>query len=140
MDIYVCKKEGDNWSQPQNLGQEVNSAGSEVFPYIRKDGMLFFSSDGHSGFGGLDVFMATKIDDKYSAIKNFGSPLNSSTDDFGIVFSDDNTTGYFSSDRTSGKGADDIYSFIVLFVIEIWSHHLKAQCEWVRLMRIPQVF
>ncbi|OFY82681.1 MAG: hypothetical protein A3F72_02375 [Bacteroidetes bacterium RIFCSPLOWO2_12_FULL_35_15] len=114
MDIYFCKKEGDNWAQPQNLGSNVNTAGSEVFPYIRKDGMLFFSSDGHSGFGGLDVFSATKIDDKYSAIKNFGSPLNSSTDDFGIVFSDDNTAGYFSSDRTSGKGADDIYSFITL--------------------------
>lgn len=114
MDIYVCKKEGDNWSQPQNLGSEVNTAGSEVFPYIRKDGMLFFSSDGHSGFGGLDVFSATKIDNKYSAVKNFGSPLNSSTDDFGIVFSDDNTMGYFSSDRAGGKGTDDIYSFIVL--------------------------
>lgn len=114
MDIYVCKKDGDNWSQPQNLGPEVNSAGSEVFPYIRKDGMLYFSSDGHSGFGGLDVFSATKIDDKYSDIKNLGAPLNSSTDDFGIVFSEDNTRGYFSSDRASGKGADDIYSFIAL--------------------------
>lgn len=114
MDIYVCKKEGENWSQPQNLGPEVNSFGSEVFPYIRKDGMLYFSSDGHSGFGGLDVFSATKVDDKFSDVKNLGAPLNSSTDDFGIVFSEDNTRGYFSSDRANGKGSDDLYSFIAL--------------------------
>ncbi|MGZ4118014.1 MAG: OmpA family protein, partial [Bacteroidia bacterium] len=113
-DIYVCKKEGDGWGKPQNLGEDVNTPGSEVFPYIRKDGMLYFSSDGHSGFGGLDVFSATKIDSKYTQVKNLGAPLNSSTDDFGIVFSDDNTKGYFSSNRAGGKGSDDIYSFVAL--------------------------
>jgi outer membrane protein OmpA-like peptidoglycan-associated protein len=113
-DIYVCKKEGDGWGKPQNLGAEVNTPGSEVFPYIRKDGMLYFSSDGHSGFGGLDVFSATKIDSKYSQIKNLGAPLNSSTDDFGIIFNDDYSKGYFSSNRPGGKGSDDIYSFVAL--------------------------
>jgi outer membrane protein OmpA-like peptidoglycan-associated protein len=113
-DIYVCKKEGDGWGQPQNLGAEVNTPGNEEFPYIRKDGMLYFSSDGHSGFGGLDIFSATKIDNKYSDVKNLGAPLNSYTDDFGIVFLDDNTKGYFSSDRPGGKGSDDIYSFTAL--------------------------
>lgn len=114
MDIYVSKKEGEGWGQPQNLGEEVNTAGNEVFPFIRKDGLLYFSSDGHSGFGGLDVFVATKMDKKYSDVKNLGAPLNSYTDDFGIVFSDDFTKGYFSSDRQGGKGSDDIYSFVAL--------------------------
>ncbi|MGQ0827188.1 MAG: OmpA family protein [Bacteroidota bacterium] len=114
MDIYISKKEGEGWGQPQNLGVEINTAGNEVFPYFRKDGMLYFSSDGHSGMGGLDVFSATKIENKFSGVKNLGPPLNSYTDDFGIVFSDDYTKGYFSSDRAGGEGNDDIYSFTAL--------------------------
>ncbi|MFL5763844.1 MAG: OmpA family protein [Bacteroidia bacterium] len=113
-DIWVCKKEGEGWGKPQNLGDQVNTAGSEVFPYVRKDGMLYFSSDGHSGLGGLDVFSAVKVEDKYGDVKNLGIPLNSPTDDFGITFNDDNRTGYFSSDRAGGKGSDDIYSFVAL--------------------------
>ncbi len=114
MDIYVCEKDGENWGTPKNMGNTVNTAGEEVFPYIRKDGTLFFSSDGHSGFGGLDVFSAIKNNDNYSNIKNIGAILNSYSDDFGISFSDDNTSGYFSSDRPGGKGLDDIYSFTLL--------------------------
>ncbi len=114
MDIYVCDKEGDGWGPPKNLGNKINTAGEEVFPYIRKDGVLFFSSNWLPGFGGLDVFSATKAKEKYANVKNLGAQLNSSTDDFGIIFSDDNNTGYFSSDRTNGKGFDDIYSFTAL--------------------------
>lgn len=114
MDIYVCQKNGEGWGQPKNLGAEVNSAGNEVFPYIRKDGALYFSSDGHEGFGGLDVFAAQKNGDKYTNVKNLGGPLNSFTDDFGIIFSDDINKGYFSSDRSGGPGSDDIYSFTAL--------------------------
>lgn len=113
-DIYICKKEGEGWGKPENLGDKINTPGSEVFPYIRKDGALYFSSDGHTGFGGFDIFAATKTDLKYTEVKNLGLPLNSATDDFGIVFNDDNTKGYFSSDRAGGKGADDIYSFTAL--------------------------
>ncbi len=113
MDIYVCEKNGENWGPPKNLGTKVNTAGEEVFPYIRKDGVLYFSSDGHSGFGGLDVFSATKGMETYSNVKNLGADLNSAYDDFGLVFIDDKT-GYFSSDRPSGKGLDDIYSFTAL--------------------------
>ena len=114
MDIYVCKKEGEGWGQPQNMGDEVNTAGNEVFPYVRKDGALYFSSDGHSGFGGLDIFSTNKIENKYTDVKNLGAPVNAYTDDFGIVFSDDFKKGYFSSDRDGGKGSDDIYSFVAL--------------------------
>lgn len=113
-DIYVCKKEGDGWGKPQNLGDMVNTPGSEVFPYIRKDGMLYYSSDGHSSFGGLDIFSTSKVDGKYTEARNLGLPLNSATDDFGIVFNDDFTKGYFSSDRAGGEGSDDIYSFVAL--------------------------
>jgi len=114
MDIYVCRKNGEGWDQPKNLGSEVNTAGNEEFPYIRKDGMLYFSSDGHPGFGGLDIFSATKRGDSYGEVKNPGAPLNAYTDDFGIIFSDDINKGYFSSDRAGGIGGDDIYSFTAL--------------------------
>jgi hypothetical protein len=114
MDIYMSEKQGDTWTTPKNLGNKVNTAGEEVFPYIRKDGMLFFSSDGHSGLGGLDAFVAKPNEGKYGDVKNMGASLNSSADDFGIVFNDDNLTGYFSSDRLEGKGSDDIYSFTIV--------------------------
>jgi outer membrane protein OmpA-like peptidoglycan-associated protein len=113
MDIFMCKKEGDGWGQPQNLGGEVNTDGDEVFPYMRKDGTLFFASDGHIGFGGLDIFSCIKKDNKFAEVKNLGSPLNSFTDDFGITFTDD-TKGFFSSDRAGSVGSDDIYAFTAL--------------------------
>ncbi len=112
-DIYVSHAEGESWSKPENLGPDVNTLKDEVFPYIRSDNMLFFSSDGHAGFGGLDVFSATVNKNVWGDITNQGAPLNSTTDDFGIVFNETNTRGYFSSDRTGGKGGDDLYSFVV---------------------------
>jgi len=114
MDIYVCEKNGESWGLPKNVGEEVNTLGNENFHVYCSYGVLFFSSDGHSGFGGLDVFSSTNINGKFSDVKNLGVPLNSSTDDFGIIFYPDNNKGYFSSDRPGGKGSDDIYSFDVL--------------------------
>ncbi len=114
LDIYRCHKEETGWGESQNLGDKVNTVYDEVFPFIRKDGTLFFSSSRHLGFGGLDIFSATKEKDKFTDVSNLGSPLNSPTDDFGIVFTDDIDRGYFSSDRNSGKGSDDIYTFIAL--------------------------
>jgi outer membrane protein OmpA-like peptidoglycan-associated protein len=112
-DIWMCKKEGDSWSKPENLGPDVNSPGDEVFPYLRKDGMLFFSSDGQAGLGGLDIFSATKENGKWTNVANQGAPLNSATDDFGISFNADMSRGFFTSDRVGGKGEDDVYSFKV---------------------------
>ena len=108
MDIYMCTKDGDSWSKPLNLGGGVNTNENEVFPYFRK-GVLYFSSEGHSGYGGLDIF-SVKENDQWKNPENLKSPLNSSKDDFGIFYKDDNS-GYFSSNREGGIGSDDIYSF-----------------------------
>jgi outer membrane protein OmpA-like peptidoglycan-associated protein/tetratricopeptide (TPR) repeat protein len=112
-DIYECQKSGAGWSTPKNLGADVNTPGNEVFPYIRKDGTLFFSSDRHFSYGGLDIFSAVKEDaDLWAEVLNLGPDINSSTDDFGICFNSNGRTGYFSSNRKTGTGGDDIYGFL----------------------------
>ena len=108
MDLYVVTKEGDSWSNPVNLGNEVNTSGNEVFPYYR-NGLLYFSSDGLSGYGGLDIYVVDE-NAHWESPKNLKAPLNSSKDDFGIFYKD-NGNGYFSSDRNGGMGSDDIYRF-----------------------------
>ena len=114
-DIYVCQKSGNGtWSQPKNLGNEVNTPGNEVFPYLRKDGAFFFVSDRHFNYGGLDIFSAANKNGKWTNIQNLGPDINSSTDDFGICFNSNNRTGFFASNRKSGHGKDDLYSFIFI--------------------------
>lgn len=112
-DIWYCRKEGTGWSQPVNLGPMINTPGNEVFPYVRKDGMLFFSSDGHGGLGGMDIFSSQQDNGIWGEAVNQGVPLNGSTDDFGVTFNEDGSRGYFTSDRAGGKGSDDVYSFKV---------------------------
>lgn len=109
-DIWYCKRNGDGWDKPVNLGPDINTSGDEMFPYIRKDETLFFSSNGLSGFGGLDVFTAKIKYEKWILNRNESLLLNSSADDFGVCFAND-STGYFSSNREGGKGKDDIYWF-----------------------------
>lgn len=109
-DIWLCKKEGEQWGKPVNLGSDINTSGDEMFPFVRKDGMLFFSSNGLPGFGGLDILSAKQVSGKWILNRNEGLFLNSSADDFGVVFIND-SMGYFSSNREGGKGKDDIYSF-----------------------------
>lgn len=109
-DIWMCKKNGDTWDKPVNLGFDINTSGDEVFPTIRKDGKLYYSSNGLPGFGDLDIFSAKQIDGKWLLNRNEGLYLNSKADDFGITFLND-TIGYFSSNREGGKGGDDIYYF-----------------------------
>jgi outer membrane protein OmpA-like peptidoglycan-associated protein/tetratricopeptide (TPR) repeat protein len=108
MDIYMCRKEGNEWGTPVNLGNEVNTEENEVFPYFRKD-VLYFSSEGLSGYGGLDIFSVYETDN-WKGAKNLKTPLNSPKDDFGIFYTDDEN-GYFSSNREGGLGGDDIYKF-----------------------------
>jgi outer membrane protein OmpA-like peptidoglycan-associated protein/tetratricopeptide (TPR) repeat protein len=110
MDIWVSKRNATGWDKPINLGNDINTPGNEEFPYIRSDGMLFFSSDALPGFGGLDVFSARQIADKWILNRNEGVGINSLADDFGIFFTDKNK-GYISSNRDGGNGSDDIYKF-----------------------------
>ncbi len=112
-DLYMCVMESGKWGEPINLGEKINSIGNEVFPYW-KNGMLFFSSDNHLGYGGLDIFQSKLTDGKWSEPENLKAPINSSYDDFGIGFKDDLTEGLFSSNRPEGKGNDDIYGFKML--------------------------
>ena len=98
---------------PINLGDKINTEGQEMFPWISPEGLFFFSSNGHIGLGGLDVFVMT-IDEKsfsFDNLTNVGRPMNSQNDDFAISFNQDGKTGYFSSNRAEGKGDDDIYAF-----------------------------
>ena len=109
-DIWMCKKNGDGWDKPVNLGFDINTTGDEVFPSVKKDGSLYFSSNGLPGFGDLDIFTAKQVDGKWLLNRNEGLYLNSKADDFGITFIND-SVGYFSSNREGGKGEDDIYYF-----------------------------
>jgi outer membrane protein OmpA-like peptidoglycan-associated protein len=108
-DIYSCKKEGETWSAPKNLGKKINTSGNEMFPFLVSDSTLYFSSDGQISLGGLDVFVTNIFDD--SEVKNMGYPLNSAKDDFGFICIDTQDKGYLSSNRAGGKGDDDIYIF-----------------------------
>ncbi|MGQ0827633.1 MAG: OmpA family protein [Bacteroidota bacterium] len=109
-DIYMVKREGNTWGQPQNLGAAINTAENESFPHIDANDVLYFSSNGHTGFGGLDLFFTTQKDGKWFPPNNMLPPINSTSDDFGLVIKDD-ISGYFSSDRSGGLGSDDLYSF-----------------------------
>ena len=95
----------------ENLGDQINTSGDEMFPYMRTDSLMYFSSDGHPGFGGLDIFTArlNSTGDRWS-VNNVGKPLNSQGDDFGITFGE-GESGFFSSNRGDARGYDHIYSF-----------------------------
>jgi peptidoglycan-associated lipoprotein len=112
-DIWMSKKGGESqWSEPVNLGPEINTAGNEMFPFIRDNGELYFSSDSHVGLGGLDIFRAKPAGDNKWTIDNMGVPINSEGDDFAIFFYPGEEKGLFSSFREGSKG-DDIYSFLL---------------------------
>lgn len=109
-DLYVCYKSGSGWSLPVNLGQNVNTEGNEMFPFIGDDGYLYFSSDGHAGLGGSDIFSAEQVGEVWQKPMNLGAPINSASDDFSIVYDKDNDHGFFCSNR-GGRGDDDIYFY-----------------------------
>lgn len=115
-DIYKVDLNADGtYGKPVNLGKEINTEGQEMFPWISSDGNLFFSSNGHVGLGGLDVFvLLAGKNGAFGKMMNVGKPLNSQNDDFAFTMNPDNKTGYFSSNREGGKGDDDIYSYTLL--------------------------
>jgi outer membrane protein OmpA-like peptidoglycan-associated protein len=112
VDLYVSyRKIGGEWSVPENLGADINTASDEMFPYIAEDSTLYFASSGHVGLGGLDVYSARLVNGKWANIENLGYPINSNKDDFGYIIEPDNKFGYFVSNRPGGIGDDDIYKF-----------------------------
>ena len=108
-DIYKAKiNEDGSIGDPLNLGQKINTEGQEGFPFMSEDKIIYFSSDGHLGLGGLDVFYSKNIDAKWSNVRNVGIPVNSGADDFAFMINGDD--GYISSNRPGGVGKDDIYA------------------------------
>ncbi|MFT6801541.1 MAG: peptidoglycan-associated lipoprotein [Salibacteraceae bacterium] len=114
-DIWFVKytKKSKTWSDPINLGSEVNTSGDEMYPFIHDDGRLFFASNGHPGMGSLDIFSSERVgtNDEWNNVENMKSPINSSYNDFAILFDGDKNRGYLTSDRPGGRGNDDIWSF-----------------------------
>ena len=110
-DIYKSEiKDDGSLGEPINLGQKINTEEQEVFPHMCCDDTLYFSSNGHLGLGGLDVFYSKNIDDKWSNVRNVGLPVNSNSDDFAFKMGEDCTNGFVSSNRSGGVGSDDIYA------------------------------
>lgn len=110
-DVYVSFRDGATWGTPINLGRNINTSGRELFPYIATNNTLYFTSDNRVGLGGLDIYSATFNEGAWGNSKNLGVPFNSQYDDFGYIVNDASRSGYFVSNRSGGKGSDDIYSF-----------------------------
>jgi outer membrane protein OmpA-like peptidoglycan-associated protein len=112
-DLYkVSISENGKLGKLENLGSDFNTEGQEMFPWVNQKGELFFSSNGHIGLGGLDVFLMTlDKNGTFYKLQNVGIPVNSQSDDFAFTMNKNNLTGYFSSNRIGGKGDDDIYSY-----------------------------
>ena len=112
MDIYVVerKKQG-GWGMPINLGNKVNTSGNEIFPFISPEGILYWSSNGHPGLGGLDVFSMPISNGQEAIRSHLTAPINSPDDDFGFTTNLDGTAGFLTSDREGGLGKDDLYSW-----------------------------
>jgi len=111
MDIFMSKRSKSGWGRPMNIGKIVNTAATEIFPYITPDGYLSFASNGHPGFGGLDAFWVDMKNGKPVAIRNAHDPINSTYDDFAAVIDPNDTSrGYVSSNRASDGLTDSIFS------------------------------
>ncbi len=111
MDIWRVRLIGGTLGGVENLGEPINTPGDEMFPTFRPNGDLYFSSNGHPGLGGLDIFIAKVGPDKRYYLEHPGFPLNSQGDDFGMTFEGSHNRGFFSSNRGDGRGWDHIYSF-----------------------------
>ena len=123
-DIFKVAINSDGtFGKPENLGTTINTQGKETFPFITTENDLYFASDGHPGLGGLDVFVSKiEKDGTISASQNVGAPINSGTDDFAFLIDINSRSGFFTSNRSSGHGFDDIYKF---------SETKKLECEQI---------
>jgi len=113
-DIWKVTRESQDgsWGTPVNLGEQINTPGTELYPFVHPDGTLYFSSDSRVGLGGLDIYKATIDKTGNWTVENMKPPINSPEDDFGIIFEADAERGFFSSSR-KGRGNDDIFSFVL---------------------------
>ena len=110
-DLWRIRLTTNGLGEMENLGEPINTAGNECFPTFRPNGDLYFSSDGHVGLGGLDVYVARQNTDQQWTIEHLGFPLNSNGDDFGLTFEGPYNRGFFSSNRGDARGWDHIYAF-----------------------------
>jgi len=110
-DIYKASINADgSLGEATNMGQKINTEGQEMFPFISSNNTLYFSSNGHLGLGGLDVFYTKGIDGKWSPVRNVGIPVNGNGDDFAFHIDEESGDGFVSSNREGGIGSDDVYS------------------------------
>lgn len=107
--LWVVDYNDGNWAEPTLLKGEINSTGTDYFPFIDETGRLFFASNGHKGYGGYDIFMSENINGQWSKPSSLPKPINSRFDDFSYVSSEDGKSGFLGSNRTGGMGDDDIY-------------------------------
>ena len=112
MDLYISKYQNGKWTIPKNLGPPINTSQDETFPNFARDNKLYFSSTGHPGLGGADIFETSLENNMWTNPINTGAPINSSYDDFGLITKDNGQTGYFSSNRNNVDGRDEIIQFI----------------------------
>ena len=116
-DIWMAELDGTEWVNAQPLSSGINTAADEMYPYVHAEGTLYFASNGHPGYGGLDIFKATRDttykDSTVWILYNMGKPFNGPGDDFGITFAGNTQDGFFSSNRGDKKGLDKIYRFVL---------------------------
>ena len=116
-DIWCAEMDGSEWVNPQPLGKGINTSADEMYPYMHADGTLYFASNGHPGYGGLDIYKAerdtTFKDSTVWVLYNMGAPFNGIGDDFGITFAGNTQDGFFSSNKGDKKGFDKIYRFVL---------------------------
>ena len=112
LDLWRVRITGHGFGGVENLGSQINTAGDEAFPTFRPNGDLYFSSNGHPGLGGYDIFIARKGKDDKTTLSHPGYPLNSAGDDFGMTFEGAHNRGVFSSNRGDARGWDHLYSFV----------------------------
>lgn len=128
-DIWRVRITGGSVGGVENLGAPINTPGNEMFPTFRPNGDLYFSSDGHPGLGGLDIFIAHVGEDRRYHLEHPGFPLNSQGDDFGCTFEGPHNRGFFSSNRGDGKGWDHIYSFEcpeIIQTVKGWVYEMEG--------------